>query len=304
MKKVSDEILIESYSITGNIWKTAEEVGICGQSVYERLKKIGIIKKMNLWTSDDDKRLIEDYLLHKKENRLDALATQMGRTKQFICRKAKILGLTNPNDKPISDSVKSKLSEAAKSWIKDKGHPRGYLGHKHGEDTRRKLSAASLKSWNDPQSIVNSDDYRQRLSDNLHNRKMNNSIYVYSNRGDHHIVLGEKEYVFKSAWEVEIAERLNNLFVNGDILRWSYEARHFNFDDMKRKIRSYCPDFEVVTLNGDVFYIEVKGWKMKSSMKRIEMFKERYPNIKLYIIDEKEYGKIISQSDYLRGRCL
>ena len=304
MKKVSDEMLVKSYSITGSVWKTAKEVGMCGQSVYERLNKLGIVKKMKLWTSDDDKRLCEDYVSYKKENKLDELAQQMGRTKQFICRKAKILGLTNPQDKQLSSSVKSKLSVAAKKWIKEKGHPRGYLGHKHSEETRRKLSAASLKSWNNPLSIVNSDEFRQRLSDNLHNRKMNDSIYVYSNRGDHHIVLGEKDYVFKSTWEVEIAKRLHALFCSGYILRWSYEARHFDFADIKRKVRSYCPDFEVVALSGEVFYIEVKGWKMKASMQRIELFKERYPYIKLYVIDEKEYGKILSNSDYLRRRCV
>ena len=43
---------------------------------------------------------------------------------------------------------------------------------------------------------------------------------------------------------------------------------------------------------------------MPTSMKRIEMFRERYPQVKFYLIDGKEYGKILSQSDYLRRRCV
>lgn len=30
------------------------------------------------------------------------------------------------------------------------------------------------------------------------------------------------------------------------------------------------------------------------------MFKERYPNIKLYLIDETEYKNVISKTNYLR----
>jgi hypothetical protein len=60
----------------------------------------------------------------------------------------------------------------------------------------------------------------------------------------------------------------------------------------------------VSLIDGGKMYIEVKGWKMPSSMKRIEMFRERYPNIKLYMIDEREYKKVISESDYLRRCCV
>lgn len=44
----------------------------------------------------------------------------------------------------------------------------------------------------------------------------------------------------------------------------------------------------------------VKGWKSEVGMKRLSMFKERYPNIKLYLIDETEYKNVISKTDYLR----
>lgn len=304
MKKVEDKILIESYVRTGSIWKTAKEVGLCGQSVHERLVKLVVIRKMNLWTQDDDNILLAEYATYKKNNTLGVLAEQMGRTKQFICRKARKLGLTSLSNRNTSDSVRKRISESTKAWIKEKGHPRGYLGHKHCDETLKKLSAASHAAWMNPSSKFNTEEFRQQLSDRLHKRKMSGEIRVYSNRGDHAVVIGDRNFVFKSSWEVEIAKRLHALFLDGIITNWSYESKHFNFGDMKRTTRSYCPDFEVVKKNGDILYIEVKGWKMKNSMKRIEMFLERYPHIDLYIIDEKEYGKILSESDYLRRRCV
>ena len=46
-KKVSDEVLTESYSRLNNIWEVAKEVGLSGQTIHERLTKIGVQKKMN-----------------------------------------------------------------------------------------------------------------------------------------------------------------------------------------------------------------------------------------------------------------
>lgn len=304
MVKVSDKILIEAYRIYGNIWMVGNKVGLSGQQVYSRLKKMNLIKSRNLWTEEDNNILKEKYVAYKLNNELDILAKEFGRTKQFICRKAKALGLTNPKEKVMSEKSRKKISDNTKRYIKVNGHPKGFLGHTHNKDTRIKLSSASKKNWANPNSIVNSQDFRQRMSDNLHNMKMNGKISCFSIRGNHKVMIDNKEYTFKSSWEVEIAQRLQSLVDNGYIREWKYESKHFNFDDMKRGIRSYCPDFEVRLLDGDCIYLEVKGWKMPKSMKRIDMFIERYPNVKFYLIDDKEYGKIISESDYLRRRCV
>lgn len=304
MVKVSDNILIDLYGRLKSVWKVGAEVGLSGQQVYSRLKQLGVVKKMNRWTEEDDKVLKEKYISYKMANDLDILATELGRTKPFICRKARALGLTDKENIVMSEKARKKISDNTKHYIKEKGHPKGFLGHTHSKETREKLSYASKKNWSNPDSIVNSDSFRQRMSDNLHNMKMNGKISSFSIRGDHKAIIGNKEYIFKSSWEVEIAKRLQSLVDQSYILEWKYESKHFNFDDMKRGTRSYCPDFEVVLTNKEYLYIEVKGWKMPMSMKRIEMFRKRYPKVRFYLIDEKEYGKIISKSDYLRGRCV
>jgi hypothetical protein len=302
--KTSDQKLIEIYSRTGSVWKTGEEVGMCGQSVHERLTKLGVIKHLNYWFPSDDAVLLEKYEQYKHDNRLEELAKELGRTKQFICRKARLLGLTDKSNVNISDKTRAKISLSTKKRINEHGHPRGFLGHHHGESARRRISESSHRAWANPNSKLNSEHNRQVHSDRLHEIKMRGGINTYSSRGNHETVIGGKNYVFKSSWEKEIANRLQSLKDDGSITGWGYEKKHFNFDDVKRGIRSYCPDFEVSLNDGGKMYIEVKGWKMPSSMKRIEMFRERYPNIKLYMIDEREYKKVISESDHLRRCCV
>ena len=42
MTKVSSEIIIESYQRLRNVWDVGKEVGLYGQSVHARLKRLGI----------------------------------------------------------------------------------------------------------------------------------------------------------------------------------------------------------------------------------------------------------------------
>lgn len=304
MVKVQDSVIIENYSKTGNIWKTGELVGLSGQTVYERLKKLGIVKTINYWTENDSQVLLKKYQRYKELNELDVLAKELGRTKQFICRKAKELGLTNPKNKIIATTTRAKLSESTKKRIQEQGHPKGFSGHKHSVSARNKMSQRCKSAWANPNSIFNTEEFKQKKSDALHNHKMNGDYKTFSIRGNTRCVVGGKMCVFKSSWEITIAKKLQELKDSNFIQEWDYEKTHFNFDDIKRGIRSYCPDFEVTLNDNTKMYIEVKGWKMESSLLRIKMLQERYPQIKYYLIDEKEYGKILSQSDYLRRRCV
>ena len=186
-----------------------------------------------------------------------------------------------------------------KTYYLSHEHPRGYLGHKHDKNARNKISESSKRTWLDPNSKFNSESFRQNVSDRMFKYRTNGVIKSKSNRKEVSTVIDWTKYVFKSSWEYEVAIRLQKLKTNGDIISWEYEPDRFIFNDIKKGIRSYCPDFKVTTPNC-VFYIEVKGWKSEIGMKRLSMFKERYPNIKLYLIDETEYKNVISKTNYLR----
>ena len=99
MKKASDNELLESYNKHNSVWKVGKEHGMCGQSVQERLKKIGanINGSGKKWSESDEKKLLESYLVYRNVGKLEVLAGQMNRSKHYICRKAKELGLTDKN---------------------------------------------------------------------------------------------------------------------------------------------------------------------------------------------------------------
>ena len=95
MKKFPDEALVSLYEETKSVHAVAIKLGMCGQSVHERLVRIGV-KMRNRKFSDEEKQiLMREYLTYRDTFNLDALAVKLGRTKQFICRKAKELGLTD-----------------------------------------------------------------------------------------------------------------------------------------------------------------------------------------------------------------
>lgn len=93
--KATDEQIIEAYSRLHSVWKVAGEFGMCGQSVHERLRRLGIDTSKNVFTDDDRRYLAERYVLYRDGGMLQALADEMGRTKQFICRQAGKMGLTD-----------------------------------------------------------------------------------------------------------------------------------------------------------------------------------------------------------------
>lgn len=96
-KKATDEQVIAAYEKHRSVWKAARELGMCGQSVHERLQKLGVDTKANTFTEDDIEYLSEHYIVYRDLGQLQTLADEMGRDKTTICTKARELGLTDEN---------------------------------------------------------------------------------------------------------------------------------------------------------------------------------------------------------------
>ena len=97
MKKIEDNIIIEAYQRLQSVWKVGREVGLCGQTVHERIKKLEIKTIHPRFTDKDEKVLLSEYVKYRDAGNIQELANRLRRTKQFICRKAKKLGLTDQN---------------------------------------------------------------------------------------------------------------------------------------------------------------------------------------------------------------
>lgn len=96
-RKATDQQLIDSYAVTRSVHATGRLHGMNGASVHERLARLGVTRPANLFSDVERDRLRAEYWIAAETGKLSELAEDMGRTKQFICRQAKLLGLTNKN---------------------------------------------------------------------------------------------------------------------------------------------------------------------------------------------------------------
>jgi len=196
----------------------------------------------------------------------------------------------------MSQEEKNKISEMNKKWIKENGHPRGMLGKKHKPETMRKVHLKAKEARKDPNNYVNSEQYRQMLSDKAkdqHRRGIIGGGYSRGKMGTYNI--NGKNIFFRSLWEANYALYLDFLIKQGEIKKWQFEVDTFWFEKIRRGVRSYKPDFKIFLNNGKIEYHEVKGWmdtKSKTKLKRMEKY---YPEIKLIVIDEKSYKDIKSK---------
>lgn len=290
MKKVIHlDVLIESYNRLRNVWLVADEVGLCGQSVHERLTKHGFINKINVFTDEDKRHLINNYTKRLLLGQLNDLALEMGRTKQFICRKAKELGITNISRKK-SDILGFEPIIKKGHWD-NKEHPRGMLGKKHTEETIANLSVINKRTQD---NISLDKGKRSSISKQIISTKYKNGNLINPRQKQTWKAgwrkIGCQELYFRSRWEANYARYLDYLKFNGSILDWVHEAEIFMFDSYEKGMTSYLPDFKVTTILNSLEYHEVKGWMDDRSCRKIKLMNEQHPNIKLVILDSKWYN--------------
>jgi hypothetical protein len=107
---------------------------------------------------------------------------------------------------------------------------------------------------------------------------------------------GLGDHYFRSAWEANYARYLNRLMKMKIVERWEFEPETFWFENIKRGVRSYKPDFKVWYMREQKpVYVEVKGWMDAKSKTKIRRFAKYYPQHKLEVVDEKAYKHIKSE---------
>lgn len=292
IKSIPVELLIEKYNELNNIWKVGEFFGVPGQSVHAKLTEIGAIRTMNYFTDEDADILRSKYQEYKSQGRLQELADELGRTKQFICRKAKELGLTGGvRHYNFSEEKREQLSVSAKQRIKKYGHPKGALGMKHTKESREKMSASSINNWEKHRDEWCDAEHRKIRSDRMAEYQESGKLGVRSRCYLWKVTVGGKEFLAKSSWEYDIALYLESLKERGLIKDWQYEPTIFRFKYNTLGVRTYRPDFSV-TRSEMTYYIEVKGWEDKKFVIKKNLMSTEYPDVKIIYIRDKEYRKI------------
>lgn len=95
----------------------------------------------------------------------------------------------------------------------------------------------------------------------------------------------------RSAWEANYARYLKLLEKQGQIKAWHYEPREFKFP-VKRGVRSFRPDFEIMENTGRIEYHEVKGFMTPTSRVALNHMKRYYADYVVHVIDRKAYKEI------------
>lgn len=267
----------------------AETLGRTSSAVRDKCYELSLRKKSDDWT-ESETDLLRQYYANDEIN-LNQLASLLGRHKTNVSRKARELGLTDQR-RSMPQRARKILSAKQKEWLRVNEHPRGYLGHTPGQATREKISAKSKEAWANPNSGLNSDELRQRQSDNMAESQRKGILRQAYSRGRQ----GKREdldglYV-RSSWEANYARFLNWLILIGEIKNWEYEADTFEFHAIKRGSRFYTPDFKVTNKDDSIEYHEVKGWMDQKSQTKLNRMKKYYPKIKLVLIDKDAYRAI------------
>lgn len=287
-KKASDEVLIEQYALIGNIWKVGELLGMCGQSVHERLQKLGVELNHRPFNEDEQWFLKKNYEDYATRGRLDHLAKEMGRDKAFICKWAKNIGLDTRNNrkKSLYDDFEARYSKP--DMYKNRPHPKGMLGKKHTPETILLLSKINTEN----QAKINADpDKRESISKKAiatkHERgNLINPRQKQTWKAGWREIGGKRKY-FRSRWEANYARYLQFLKDQNQILEWEHEPEVFYFKGIKRGCVSYLPDFRVTEVSETFVYHEVKGWMDDRSKTKINRMRIYFPEVTLKIIDAK-----------------
>jgi hypothetical protein len=96
------------------------------------------------------------------------------------------------------------------------------------------------------------------------------------------------DMMFRSNWEIELAELLSELGIS-----FQYEPQRFYF---RAERESYLPDFYLPAYNT---FIEVKGYMDMRSQKRCQLFKKKYGKAYGYFLWEKEERELILKNPEL-----
>jgi len=187
----------------------------------------------------------------------------------------------------MSDEGKKQISIKMKAWIETNGHQKGYLGLKHTDETKAIISQKSLVTWK-----FKTEQQKLNQVIKMLKTKIRNGTYAPARnaswKGGWREIGGINKY-YRSRWEANYARYLEWLKQKGEIADWKHEPTTFWFENIKRGVRSYLPDFLVTENNGKQVYHEVKGWMDPKSKTKLKRMAKYYPDVQVLLIDKSAY---------------
>ena len=284
---LKDHFMEMDHESMGNV------LGRTRNAVRKRCFALKLRKKEKAWTNEEIERLKMVYQEHEgKYLDLDAVAEDFGRSRFGIAMKASKLGISSM-ERPKSADVIEGISIRVKKWYEENEHPKGMLGKKHKESTKKQNGEKIKAMWKDPNSKVNSKEYREKRA-KISSKQMIKQLKEKPNWTYSNALRGQRkdlgETFFRSRWEANYARYLNHLKDQGDIYEWEFEPHTFKFPDQTERPYSYTPDFRIYkTKHSKPEYHEIKGWMDELSKKKLALMNKHYLDVSLIVIGEPEY---------------
>ena len=98
-------------------------------------------------------------------------------------------------------------------------------------------------------------------------------------------IVGDKDPIyFRSSWEYYYALFLAKLKQEGKIKDFFHEPKCFWFENIKRGVRSYLPDFCILHLNGSEEWVETKGLMDSKSITKMKRMAKYYPEVNIRLV--------------------
>ena len=267
------EFLVANYPQRGKLW-CVEKLGKTEQQVRHKASTLKL-------RQDRSSQFFKDW-----QNRAKIAKIGKKRPDQSLVMKR----LHDEGKLVFTEERRKKQSEISKKYIAENGHPRGSLGMKHTPETKKKLSKASRKYWDNATEEQISD-----RSFKAQKTKVKNGMPVTprkaSWKGGWREIGGIKKY-YRSRWEANYARYLVKLQTAGVIKSWAHEPTTFWFESIKRGTRSYLPDFLVIGIDDSETYHEVKGWMDDRSITKLKRMRIYHPTVQLKLVEKKEYMEI------------
>ena len=104
---------------------------------------------------------------------------------------------------------------------------------------------------------------------------------------------------FRSRWEANYARYLNWRVKHGEIARWEYEVETFWFLQIKRGVRSYTPDFKIYPLDGEPYFIELKGYMDAKSLTKLKRMRIYHPEVRVELVASGDYKALAKSIKHL-----
>lgn len=266
--------MVANYPTLG-LEKTAQALGRNKDQIRVKASKLGL--KIDR-TSD-----------HFKEWQQRAAASKVGKKRPAQAEVMKRLRAEGKLPPPTAEQRKA-MSERAKKWIAENGHPRGSLGMKHTPESLKKMSDASTMMA----FFMPEEKKQERVLKILKTRAARGTLVPPKHgnwKADWREIGGVRKY-YRSRWEANYARLLEFRKARGDIKAWEHEPETFWFEKVKRGVCSYLPDFRVTLNDGSIEYHEVKGWMDAKSKTKLKRMKQYHPAVVVVLIDSRSYGKL------------